>query len=253
MNKNSVRLFFALAGLSAISACTSIVPVKDVAADPMGYLASKFSGQSISQSLAKKLPAENAPMAFKRLNMTLESTVEHSDGKTVTSQKKSTYINLGNGLVQILHEYSNNNIPYTQYYELSYKGIMDVRSQSVLLSRANTNFLIEMKDASRFDKFTDKPDREYVYDYLYGTDMQLANFSSAKRTCKVAKTFAASTLNAKLTGEASDLNCETYSNNVVQSRVKLVYLKDLDMAILMEVANSADKFTNKITDVNVVR
>lgn len=244
------RNVFNVIGLVLLSACSSIAQVQDVTADKAGYLSKNFSAQSLSPNVAKKIPREISVARFKTLTIIREGGAEQSGGKKETWKSVVTLVNVGNGLVQRMEEISNNDIPYGLFYSLTYKGVIDLKWQNVPLRGRVTSPIYEIKDTTRFDAIPLAMGKKSVIDYTSGMHGQIANFLSSQKTCKTLRTIAAKELNGKLTGQATEIECQLDTNKVVQSRGTWFLLQDYGAAISTEFASSSIKTTFRIVDVN---
>lgn len=251
-SKINTQYILGIVSLVLLSACSSssVIPVAEVTSDQMGYLSKKFSPQSLSPALAKKLPPDDKSTKFERLIFTMEMNLEKQDGKKESWKSVITYFNSGNGLVQKMHESSNNDIPYALYYSLTYKGIVDLRWQSVPLHSRTTNDLYEIKDTTRFDAVPAAVNKESIVEYTSGSQAQTTNFFTHQKLCKVMGTRAASELHKKLPGQVTDIECQLRSNNVVQHRTKWAMLHKYGMAIPLESADVSRKTVSSIVDFN---
>lgn len=250
-NKFGAKTALIAFGISAIlTACSSVVPIKDVTADQAGYLSKNFSPQQLSPSIAKKLPSDGKSVGFGKLIITSEVTSEQSDGKKESWKAVATLVDAGNGLVQRMVEVSSNDIPYALLYSLTYKGIVDLKWQQVPLRGSVTSMLYEIKDATRFDVIPSTIDKEFVVDYTSGISQQIANFSSHQKACKTSRIMPASELHKKLLGQAIEIECQMRSNGAVQNRTKLVLLQEYGVAFAVEDISSSKKTTSRVLEVN---
>jgi hypothetical protein len=149
-----------------------------------------------------------------------------------------------------MEELSNNDIPYSLSYSLTYKGIIDLKWQNVPLRGRVTGPIYAVKDAARFDAIPSAIDKEFVVDYTSGFHTQIANFLSSQKACKTLRTLAASELHKKLTGQATEIECQLRANNAVQTRGKWVLLQDYGMAVSTEITSSSVKTVFRVVDVS---
>lgn len=235
--------------LAALTACTSVVPVKDVTADKVGYLNKKFPTNLIRPAVAGSTPATSPDLGFRQLVIKFDSTGENSDGKKDSWQREITYINQGNGLVQEISESANNGISFELDYSLTYRGFMGLRWQSVPLRGNLSSLLFEIKEASRFDPLPTAPGQAFVVDYATGTEQQIMNYYPNKRSCKSTGYRPAGEIHAKLSGQALIFECENISNNTVQSRNTWAVLPGYGVAIVLETTNSTRKTSHRVIDI----
>lgn len=251
----STRVINAANVLSAItvcllSACTSITAVKDVTADKTGHLVKNFSPQTLAPAVSKKIPAEGKDAKFGKLIITTEATSELSDGKKEAWKSVMTLVDNGNGIIQTMNELSNNEIPYALIYSLTYKGLVDLRWQTVPLRGAVTGPVYELKDATRFDALPAGINKDFAVNYTSGSDIQIANFLSSQKTCTTKRVVAASEFHKSLPGQATEIECQQSNNNTVQSRSKWLLLQNYGVVVMIENTSSARKTTYRLVDVN---
>ncbi len=232
-----------------LAACSSVESVKDVTMDKEGYLARRFSPTTLHQSVTKKIPSDAGSAGFGRLTITKEASAEHSDGKKESFKSVSTLVDGGNGLVEDMTELSNNDVPYALSYRLTYRGLMRLRWQEVLLQATNTGQLYEVKGIRQFDPLPAAAGQEVEIDFRSGLDVQIANFTPNQLKCKATRALPASEVNQKLTGQAIELECKFSANHSVQERSKWMLLRDYGVAVETESANSVIKATYRIVDV----
>lgn len=244
------KIFSTTACIGLLTACTSVSSVKEVTSDPSAYLAKKFVKASLSPSLVKKLPADDIRSGRAQISLVTESNYEAADGKKETWKNKITLIDLGQGVFQKTVEQSNNNIPFKVHYGLTYRGLMDLRWQSVPLRRSITEPLFEVKDVTRFDALPIAENQEFTVDYSSGNEVQIAGFFSARKSCKATRQLAAQDIHKKLDGKGLEIECQQFSNNLVENRSKWVFLQNYGIAIQTEGIGSAYKTIIRVIDVD---
>lgn len=237
-----------LAAAVALGACSSVVAVKDVAADQDAYLRQKFTTADINPAVAAKLP-KVAGRGFGQLVITREGVTEGSDGKKDSNVLTTTYIDGGNGLVSYKTELSNNGIPYALMYATSYRGLLTLRSQVVPLRLQNSGSIFEVKEIDDVTALGTETGSTFRARYKTGMSIQFANFSEREKSCTAVRRFAAAELNGKLTGNAVEFDCEERSNNAVQDRSKWALLEQYGLAVQIEGVSATSKSTYRITDV----
>lgn len=240
--------------LLALGGCHTPVSVKDVAADETGYLHKNFSSQSLPDSIRSKIPGDTAAAAsFREIKVTTDRSTEMPDGKKEADIVTFDIFPAPGGLLEQRTEYSVNNIPYALLLSLSYKGLLNMKIQSVNLRATVAPNVVEIKDISRFDGFGSGSGQVVYADYTVGASGQLANFAPNTKHCNTEQVRSASQVFAGLSGQATDISCENSTNNAVQVRDKYIYLNDYGVSVLSEFVTSAKKETYKISNISVTR
>lgn len=253
---DAMRLNIAAATLCAGLVGCAPASVKDVVADKFGYLDSEFSNDKMSQSASTALAKlDQTPVGFHKLVLTVDQQVESQTNPNYKPvvQETFTLINAGNGLVRGLDEKAQNGIPVNQEYGLSYRNILSLRSQQVLLNSTTSNFVIEVKSLSRMDSPAPAAGGgSFEFDGDRGRTMQIANFWSWKRTCTWGAVHPASDLSAKFSGNVQDIDCQDLNQNGIQTnRVSGVYLYNYGVFVYTQIQTATLKSTFKFTDVRI--
>jgi len=235
-------------GALLLSACTSVTPVKDVTSDQAGYMTKKFSPKSLSTDVEKKIPPSAKTTNSGQVKITVEANTEQNDGKKQSYKNILTLTDVGNGQFQRLMEQTSNDIPYSLIYALTYKGMVGLRWQVVLLRNNMTTPLYEIRDVTRFDAIPSAANNEFVVEYSIGTENQMANSLLGQLSCKAARIFDAKELNEKLTGLATEFDCQQLYNKAIQSHSKWVMLQKYGFAILTEEVTSTQKTHYRVVD-----
>jgi hypothetical protein len=232
-----------------LAACAPAT-VKDIAADKPGYLSRNFSPSQLPPDVLKQVTARQASVSFNRIKMKFRADLENVDGlRKVTQTSDVTYQNVGNGLVQVFKEYASNDIPYSNAYELSYLGFLQLRSQTVNNNQYVGNYIVEVKHFNLMLKNLPpvREDKEYVLEWSSGNTIQIANYIDRKAACTSSKTYAASDLFATLPGKAIDVQCEFTTNGSVYLKQTLTYLQQYGLFVLKSFTNTTAKAAYTIT------
>lgn len=229
------------------SACVSITPVKEITADPTGYMHKQFDPALLPPAIAKQLPANPPLTGFSQLSFQQETRSESSDGKTETWQSKLLLKNVGNGLVQRLLENSNNGIPYLFYYSLTHKGMFSLKWQEVALQRPSSGLMFEVKEITRLDPMPETEKQTFTVDFTSGSANQLANFNAFTRTCQTLHTYPASDIHSAIPGKALAIECQHIANNLPQSRTQWALLQHYGVALQTGFISSSKKLTIRVT------
>jgi len=215
---------FAASAVSAlvVSGCTGVVAVKNVESDKFGYLSKTFSVQSVPSAVASQIAAQDhGPLPFHRMVLSVTPQVESAQvGVALQNYRSSwTIINVGGPYVQFLDEQMSNGVDTRQDYGVSYRNLFMVRGQTMLMDRTNSSLVMEAKSLQTFTPVSlgGAPGGSLEYHYTWGNQAQLANFSDLAIHCAYGARYPASRLNARLVGEAQELNCDHVNKNGIVS------------------------------------
>lgn len=254
VSATSIKYISIVLTTATLAACAPMA-VKDIAVDKPGYLAKNFSQAQLPTDVSKQIATNRqASPNFHTIKIKFKSALENNIGEKKTTETADvTYKNVGNGLVQILREYANNDIPFSNAYELSYLGLFQLRSQQVINNQRTGNFIVEVKHLNRFEKdfVPVREDATYAFEWASGNSVQIANFTDRKMTCSSGKFYPAAKLYDTLPGNAIDLNCEFIMNGSVYLKQKLTFLQQYGVAMFMGFTNNAGKGVSTITSVEV--
>lgn len=249
---NSIKLTSYLIFIFLISGCGSIKPVKDIAGDKIGYLSKNFSGKSVESDVAKALPKNNsAPVNFREINVDYSIETELSNGTKDISDSTAKNIPLGDGMVQRLIEHSRNGIASMLLFNVGYKGILNLRWQVVPLQANFSSQVFELKKITRLDPIPDHVNEQFVMEYETGSEQQLGGFSPCRYVCNITNIGEANSIEAKLHGKATYIDCESFVNNALSSRAKWILLNDYEVALMRETTTTSTKTAYKIKTITV--
>jgi hypothetical protein len=246
------RTSLAAAGAVALLAACAQAPVKDIAADKLGYMTANFSTAMLSSDMKKRLGAEGLrPVGFSTMRLKMKALFENLDKTPQTPTVNITLRNAGDGLVQEMKEYSNNDLPYGVHYSLSYAGLLPLRQQSVRYSLRQSGFFYEAKQIKALSRQIASPeqDRDYEVAWTNGTSVQFANFSDISVKCHSGQPYPASQLHPALSGSAIDLNCSRSVDGVVRAREQYAMLSAYGVALRTGYQSSNAKETYTIEEV----
>lgn len=244
-------------GFGLVACAPMQVAVKDAATDKFAYLGKNFGINSVNRSVTAAIAGvDKGVMNFKKAVFTFkpEQELSSSSGPKPEYLSVSTYLNLGGPFVQELDELSSNGLAASQTYSLSYRGMRDLRYQSMRLANSLSGVMIETKAIKQFESEMSGQSNSgrLLIEELAGTNVQIINFKTEKFTCRFGDVFLADSLSPKLSGKAQNLDCESINDNGVTTvRSKKVLLLDLGIAI--PVRNEGTNYvTNfKIVDVDI--
>jgi hypothetical protein len=228
------RTVLAPAAAAALLAACAPAPVKDIAADKLGYMKTNFSPAMLSSDMKKQLAAhDHAPAAFNTLRLKIKVMLEELDKKPQTPTVNLTLHNAGEGLVQEMKEYFNNGLAYGMHYSLNYAGLLPLRQQNVRYSFRQSGLIYEAKQIKALSRnlARPEPDSDYELAWTSGSSAQFANFSEISINCHSGQPYAASKLHPRLSGSAIDLNCTRSVDGVERTRESYSVLKDYGVAL----------------------
>jgi hypothetical protein len=240
---------FALAAL-AVSGCANRAPVKEVLADPAGYMA-KFG--AVPPEIAKGLPSGETPVAFRRIEVQYKATEVRSDAATrdLTMTRTITPDSMP-GVVRIHDVVNNNGVPFRDNFKIAYRGIYALKWQTVFTNRAAADLVYEVKALSRMDSLSRPGPKPSEFVFTFGSQPQMAGFYTGRDVCTFGAEKAASSLASAFEGKLTEISCENYgSNGQVISKVTYAYLQHYGVALLTGSTDSTAKMTQQITSVRV--
>ncbi len=238
-----------------LSGCVPMTKVKDVLADKQAYMDANFSPDKLAREVVQTITAaDQEPLGFHGMVFHLDWQLNDDDkNKTVSIEQTASFRNVGGSLVQMRVEDSRNGVPMTQNYQLSYRGIVALKSQNLNVGAAMTGFAFELKSFQHFDA-VGRPSASGMLDYQYksGTTAQIMNFRDGRSTCKIGPAYPAAKVNAQLLGDARDLDCTIYnSNGVKTSSSRAAYLAKYGVAVVLHTEHAAGISDAKVTSVEI--
>jgi hypothetical protein len=227
-----------VAAVSLLPGCTGVVPVKSVQTDKPGYLAKTFSLQSVPTGVAAAIKAKDAgPLAFHKITLSVTPVFEGAAAGSTPQHYHVTLtlINAGGPFVQALEEMTSNGIATREDYAISYRNFLAVRAQTLLLSRTDSNFVMEIKSLDNFTPLAATAAAKGDVDmrYGWGNQIQMANIPNLAMHCQYGEHYPAAKLNPKFAGDAQDLKCESLnSNGVVVSHTVRAFLAQYGITVM---------------------
>jgi hypothetical protein len=238
----------------AVAGCANLPATKDVVANPQAHLAN-FGTTGLKPEVLAKLPKGESPLGFNKLQFDMDvsevSTGERRDRDSLTAT--FNYENAGNALVKSYEEYRSNQVPYRINYKLTYRGLMQLKWQSVFHNRAVADIGYQVKTVKRADPLPASvaAGSAFEYDVASGTEVQVAGFVDGRRTCTVVGApAAAAQLHGSLQGQYREVSCDNYgANGAVASKSTYAYLMQYGVVIPRTYADSSTRNTYKLTAV----
>jgi hypothetical protein len=225
------------------------VTVKTIMQDVEGYSSREFTPASLPDEVQKAVVnADSQPVGFHRLvlDMTTDGIQNGGDGVTRYTSH-STYENQGNGLVSSVDTLSSNGIQSYMYFNLSYRNIYSLRTQTLATGAVNASKIPRTQAISHFDTPAAGHDMRFSYDIGY--EGQTKNFVHNETNCVFGRSFDASVVSPKMSGTARDLDCQIVNlNGVVTSKQHMAYLDKYGFAVVLKRENYKSNFTYTVTD-----
>jgi hypothetical protein len=253
---NSFLLRAAIVGLavqSLVGCATKVEPVKDVVANADGYL-TRFAPSALPADVLAKLPKNESPVAFNRMEVLMDMTEVRSDQKADRAlSMRGVFVNAGNGLVESYSGMRSNQIPYRLNYRLTYRGFLALKWQTVFLTRDSTDIASEVKILKRIDVVPAALASQTVeFGATYGTVVQLGNYRDWREVCTFGNRRPASQLSASLAGDAFDLACDNFgSNGQITGKTGYVYLERYGIGLQQSYVDSTIRTTNTLKSVTI--
>jgi hypothetical protein len=115
----------------------------------------------------------------------------------------------------------------------------------------NRPIIYEMKSLTSIHPSPLKPAKqnEYIIEWTSGNSLALMNFKPGSVSCKSEKYVPASSVHAKLLGNALNFKCESFSEGTLSSKQKFVFLQQYGIFVLMENTTASSTLTRTISDV----
>lgn len=217
---------------AALLLCGCVTRVADVVSNDHAYLDTNFSPTTLPASVARQVAvADEPPMTFRHMALVVLTRDQYTRKLSVV-QTKIVLDNAGGGLVKRLTERTQSGIPSSQYYELSYRGILPLRWNLVKLYEEIGPPIREVTEFSRFDPLMlGEPGGELHYEYEERSAMG-GHSSDRVQICKIGKRHPARQIYLALAGDAVDLNCERRDDHgLIKDVSKWAYLPDYGVAL----------------------
>ncbi|KAF0843319.1 hypothetical protein FNL37_0741 [Methylovorus glucosotrophus] len=224
------------------------VPISEALSDRNSFINKNYAPTSISESVFKKLPLDRTEKQKKDIEIYFKSHVEGVSGKALDRKLINKYSILGNGLVQIMEEYSSNEIPNFYRFSISYEGLEEIKWLDALPGELNTRMPMEIKEITTWSRFD--TGKKYTAIFKSGRVMQIANYDSNKTICEVGEKFNAKNLHPKFSGNAFNLECIYSINGLVALKSHKVFIQDLGLAVPVDTITSSLKETLTVVDVS---
>lgn len=245
----------------AIAACVASVAhaqhVKEIQADKFAYLKEHFSTESVSKSvLATFTKADPGALNFHKMVFSVSDKImmAQATGTQPTYTSTWTYLNVGGPFLNMLAEQISNGFPIQEEFYLEYRGLLPLENQTVSLSTVDAPRAMTMKNIKAFESVVlpGPTNGQFEWQFQMAPHIQLMNFRDNFFHCTYGASYPASTINAKLTGSAQDLDCESRNyNNVTTLHTINAMLLDYGFAIMKQALRPSSTVTFTVEDVQI--
>jgi archaellum component FlaF (FlaF/FlaG flagellin family) len=226
---------------SSLAGCVTPVQVKNVEQDKTGYLTHNFSPDDLPESVQKTISdADSGQLNFKKVTYHVAWSMNVDDkNKTTSVDETRTLTNVGGSLVESMAESSRNGEPIAQNYDLSYRNLLPLKTQTMNVSANLAPMRFEVKEFEHFDPISSLKSG-LDYRYKTGTSVQIMNYRDGRTSCARGDAQPASDLSPSLSGEAWDIICTSYNmNGVQQNKERYTYFMEYGFAIRLHSETAA--------------
>lgn len=226
--------------------------VKSIMQDTDGYASRQFTPSMLPAEARNAIVNMDAsPAGFGRMVVEVQST-SRKVGSTDVVEFDGHWVveNQGNGMMRSVETMSANGIPVSMTLNLTYRNIVNLRSQLVRLDQTYAPRIVQTTAVSHFDAVPSGLGQlSYAFTEIYeGLPRASAD---AQVKCTFGAAFSAADLNPKVTGSARGLDCEFINRNgVTTSRMHYAYLDKYGIAMLLDRESATAHITFKITGFN---
>ncbi|HET7922839.1 MAG TPA: hypothetical protein VFM15_08815 [Gammaproteobacteria bacterium] len=247
-----MRAAICLPALLALAGCATGVSVKSILANPDDQLASAFTPANLSANARDTVKnADSTPLGFHKMVINLHwDLIDNDKTKTVQLEQQRTFVNAGGSFVQSIIRDSRNGVPTSTQFDLTYRGLVTLRSQQFLASSVRIPLAMATHKFTSFTPIGNGNNLDYAYTYGYAG--QWAGFRDERKTCTQGKPYPASKIFATLQGQARDIECTTYNNNNVTTGTRgYAYLEHYGIALYLHAKLADGDSDAKVTSVTV--
>ncbi|HVN98944.1 MAG TPA: hypothetical protein VMT49_02780 [Steroidobacteraceae bacterium] len=231
--------------------------MKDILADKMTYLKGHFSTEAVSRSVVDAITkADGGGVNFARIVFTIVPHFIKSQSATPAPDYRFTltYVSIGGPFVDTLDELSSNGFPASQTYSLTYRGVLLLDTQYVALSEHDARPSSVMKNLKVFSPLNPAAtgSGEFEWRYQMAPHIQIMNFMDTYFHCTYGTAYPASQVNARLKGDAQDLDCEARNdNNIVTGHSTIALLQYYGVGLTRARSTAASTVEFGVEDVQI--
>jgi hypothetical protein len=217
-----------------LAGCAVDTP-KSVFQNSEEYANRVFVPSAVSGSVLAKA-TDNKPMPFNKISFSRSAKVMYQ-GALIDASQDLTYENAGNGLIRVIQVTYRNGVVDSQYFSISYRGMVPLRQETLKPTGKNMPYTISVDSISKFDSSFDQPSLSYVY-REHSTNPR-AKTQDRSGACTLESTYAGSKLAPGISGDAREFECKFYNDNgVLDADSRFVYLNAYGVVILKSSATT---------------
>jgi hypothetical protein len=231
--------------------------VKDIQADKLRYLKDRFSTEAANKAdLETITKADSGSVNFSKLVFTIVPHFTKWQGAAPPPDYKVTLteISIGGPFVDSLDEVSSNGFPTTQTFSLTYRGPLFLATQSVALSARDAPQSSVIKHLKAFTPLavSDAGTGEFEWVYQMAPHIQIMNFKDSYFHCTYGTAYPAGKIQAKLKGNAQDLECESRNDsNVATGHATVAMLEYYGISLTRTKMTATSTIEFNVEDVQV--
>ncbi|MHA6204501.1 hypothetical protein ACXU4B_08770 [Dyella soli] len=223
-----------VAQAAEVSGSAQAVSVGTALHDKEAYMNQQYSPDTLPKNVLDLVQRSGAkPSNFKRIAIDSKIVIDKVGAAVpMSSENDSLYLNAGHGLVKHLSVSKLNGFEQATVFALSYRGFIDLRSQSVLVGAATMPAFSETTNISHFDAAMEAAHSTYSATQAYSTPGSAP--VGVQYECTAGNPYPASQLNPDIAGSAHDVDCQSLNvNGIVTGTVRYSYLEQYGLAIIL--------------------
>jgi len=254
ITKMKKSTFTLIVAAIAMAGCTTVYTPEHVYADKDTYAADVFSLGKFRSDSKKYAAMLHKPVAnFKTLTVKLDAKFDGKSSRIDRATGVTKFTNLGHGLARAVSEFSNNDIPYSLNFNISYLGLFSFRNQNIAYRQTRMSDVGEVRNISKFsvDAWNPVEGRGYEFNAEVAPEGRLAGFDTFTSTCTAGKSYPARTVFPSLQGQAVDFQCDKLVGGRVTGKANLILLQDYGVALPTSKQDSLNKASFTVVSVEV--
>lgn len=229
--------------------------VRSAITDPDAFVTAL---DTLAPSTATRLPTNESPVPFSRLEFTLRVTELNTSNleammksRPTLSVRKVFMPGAAPGTVRDYDIWSTNDIPFRYNFRVTYRNYVSLKWQYVYVNRGNAEPYSELKTLDHIDPIEGRTEPARA-SYSFGAQGQTSGFRAETLTCTFGSVKPAKNLHPDLVGDFTEMTCDYHGpNGQLVSQGKFAYLQKYGIALAMEHHDASVKTTFKIETVHV--